>query len=74
MTLGPRGNIRAENRYLDVAHIEVDELTQRVSVEKRQMIGLVLRLEEGVKRETSGLKERERERAVRDIKGVVNVV
>ena len=74
MTLGPRGNIRAENRYLDATHIEVDELTQRVSIEKRQMIGLVLRLEEGVKRETSGLKERERERAVRDIKGVVNVV
>lgn len=39
----------------------MDELTQRVSIERGQMTGLVLRLEEGVKREASGLEKRERE-------------
>lgn len=34
MTLGPRGNIRAGNRYSDVTHIEVNELFWRMSVEK----------------------------------------
>lgn len=68
MAAGPRGNARGGNRNLHVIHREVNELIQRLSIEKGQMISLVLRSEEGGKRDASGLKKKSCQRDQRSSK------